>query len=108
MRFEVAVLSKNDLGSSSVYRKAPNVPVMTERLMKWVVDAPHRATLETLWKVANSRSYFPVSGVHYSDQDAEAEFAGVHFSGEALGMTRRRPWTPETDIRLPDNGTQSP
>ena len=81
---------------------------MTERLMKWVVDEPHRATLETLWEVANNRSYFPIPGVHYSDKDAEAEFAGVHFTGEALGMTHRRHWTPEADIKLPDNGAQSP
>jgi hypothetical protein len=104
MRFEVVVLSKNALGSSSVYREAPNVPVITERLMKWVLDEPHKATLETLWKVANSRSYFPVAGVHYSDEDAVAEFADVHFTGEALGMAIREPWTPEADIILPDEG----
>jgi hypothetical protein len=40
--------------------------------------------------------------LHYSDEDAEAEFAGVHFTGEALGMIPRQPWTPEADIKLPE------
>jgi hypothetical protein len=101
-RFEVAVLSKNTIGSSVVYRRALDVPVITERLMKWVLGEPHRATLEMLRNVANGRSYFPVSGVHYSDEDAEAEFAGVHFTAEALGMTLRQPWRAEVDIKLLD------
>ncbi len=99
-RFEVAVLSKNTIGSSVVYRRAPNIPVITERLMKWVLGEPYRATPEVLWNVADRRSYFPVSGVHYSDEDAEAEFAGVQFTAEGLGMTLRRPWRPEVDIKL--------
>jgi hypothetical protein len=70
--------------------------------MWWLVDEPNKATLETLWKVANNRSYFPILGIHYSDEDAEAEFAGVHFTGEALGMIPRQPWTPEADIKLPE------
>jgi len=101
MRFEVAVLSKNTLGSSSVYRRAPGVPVITERLLTWVLGEPHRATLQTLWKVASDRSYFAIPNIHYSDENTEAEFAGVHFTGEALGMLLRQPWTPEADIRLP-------
>jgi len=104
MRFEVAVLSKNALGSSLVYRRAPNVPVITERLLMWVLGEPHRATLQTLWKVANNRSYFAIPNIHYSDENAEAEFAGIHFTGEALGMMLRQPWTPEVDIKLPDGG----
>jgi hypothetical protein len=96
------VLSKNTIGSSVVYRRALDIPVITERLMKWVLGEPYRASLETLWSVADRRSYFPVSGVHYSDEDAEAEFAGVHFTAEGLGMTLRRPWRPEADIKLID------
>jgi hypothetical protein len=102
MRFEVAVLSKNALGSSLVYRRAPSVPVITERLLMWVLGEPHRTTLQTLWKVANNRSYFAVPNVHYSDETAEAEFAGIQFKGEGLGMMLRQPWTPEVDIKLPD------
>ena len=104
VHFEVAVLSKNALGSSSVYRGAPDVPVITERVLKWVLGDPHRATLRTLWKVANSRSYFPIPNVHYTDENAEAEFAGVHFTGDALGMMLLQPWTPEADIKIPDKG----
>jgi hypothetical protein len=101
-RFEVGVLSKNTISSSVVYRRAPDIPVINERLMKWVLREPHGATLEMLWTVAKSRSYFPVSGVHCSDEDAEAEFAGVHFTAEALGMTFRQPWRPEVDLKLLD------
>jgi hypothetical protein len=32
----------------------------------------------------------------------EAEFAGVHFTAEALGMTLCQSWHPETDTRLLD------
>jgi len=102
MRFEVAVLSKNALGSSLVYRRAPNVPVITERLLMWVLGEPHKASLQTLWKVANNRSYFGIPNIHYCDENAEAQFAGVNFTGEALGMRLCQPWTPEADIKLPD------
>jgi hypothetical protein len=105
LHFQVAVLSKNALGSSSVYRRVPDAPVITERLLKWVLGDPHRATLRQLWEVANNRSYFPIKSVHYSDEDAEAEFAGVHFTAEALGMMYGRAWTPEADIKLPDKET---
>ncbi len=98
IHFEVAVLSKNTLGSSSVYREAVDVPVITERLLKWVLGDPHHANLEALWNVANRRTYFPISRVHYSDETAKAEFAAVQFSSNELGMLLRCPWTPEADI----------
>jgi hypothetical protein len=91
-RFEVAMLSKNMIGSSVVYRRAPDIPVITERLMKWVLGEPYRATLEMLWNVADRRSYFPVSDVHYSHEDAEAEFAGVHFTAAGLSEMCRTGW----------------
>lgn len=100
MQFQVAVLSKNFLGSVAVYRQAPEIPVITERLLKWILDSPNRASLKALWHTAQSRSYFPIAGVHYADEDFEASFGGVTFRGTALGMKTLKPWTPENDIRI--------
>jgi hypothetical protein len=100
MQFQVAVLSKNFLGSVAVHRQAPEIPVITERLLKWILDSPNRASLKALWHTAQSRSYFPIAGVHYADEDFEASFGGATFRGTALGMKTLKPWTPENDIRI--------
>ncbi len=105
IHFEVAVLSKNTLGSSSVCREAVDIPVIPERLLKWVLGDPHHASLASLWSVANRRSYFPILGVHYSDEIAKAEFGGVEFSSNELGMLLRREWSPEADIKLSEQLT---
>jgi hypothetical protein len=100
LHFEAAVLSKNALGSSAVFRKNENIPVITERFMRWVLGEPHHESLEALWRTAKKRSYFPVRGTHYEDADMEADFNNVHFHGVELGMTLMKPWMPEIDIHI--------
>ena len=100
MRFQVAVLSKNCLGSVGVYRHSPDIPVITERLLKWILGAPHRASLEAAWHIARTRSYFPIAGVHYADEDFESTFGAVTFFGKALSMRILRQWSPDTDITI--------
>jgi hypothetical protein len=100
IHFEAAVLSKNALGSSVCHRKAPNIPVITERLLKWILGDPYRESLAALWHTSRKRSYFPVLGEHYSDEDFEADFNGVEFRAVALGMRNLKPWTPENGIKI--------
>lgn len=101
IRFQAAVLSKNFLGSSVVYRQAPDIPVITERILKWILGGdPHDAPLEALWRTGKSRSYFPIAGVHYEDLDFEASFAGIAFFGAALGMNTLKAWNPASDIKI--------
>jgi hypothetical protein len=100
IHFEAAVLSKNVLGSSAAHRKAPNLPVITERLMRWILGDPHHQTLAALWNTVKERAYFPVPGVHYSDQAFKAAFNGIEFEAPDQGMVTLKPWAPESDIRI--------
>jgi hypothetical protein len=99
IRFQAAVLSKNFLGSAAVYRQTPEIPVITERLLRWVLGDPHHAPLEALWRAGTTRGYFPIAGVHYEDLDFEASFAGITFVGAALGMKVLKPWNPAGDVK---------
>jgi hypothetical protein len=65
-----------------------------------VLGEPHKSNLRSLWNVADERSYFPIKGIHYSDQTAVAEFAGIHITSEELGMAVLREWRPEVDIKI--------
>jgi len=93
-------MERHSKSSSAVYQKNPNVPVITERLLKWVLGTPHHESLEALWRTTRNRSYFPVRGLHYSDHDFDVDFSSVGFRSLDLGLTLLNPWTPEKDIHI--------
>jgi hypothetical protein len=96
--FQTAVLSKNTLGSTSTIRDA--FPMLTDRLVDWILGDPHHLNLKTLWRVGNERRYLPKRGEHFVDVDVPADFGGIKFVGNKMGMRKLRPWDSLTDIDL--------
>ncbi len=96
--FRSAVLSKNTLGSTSTQRNG--IPIITERILHWILGEPHHRSLKALWHVGEEKRYMPIRGTHFSDHDAVAEFGGVRFIGKKMSMRKRRNWDPVKDIDL--------
>jgi len=96
--FKALVLSKNTMGSAWVYE--PGIPVVSERLLHWILGAPHKYSLQSLWRVGDEHRYLPKRDKHFVDQDVDVEFGGIHFLGEGLGMSLKTPWHPLEDIDL--------
>jgi len=72
--FKTAVLSKNTLGSASTERAG--VPILTDRVMDWILGSPHHASLRALWQVGEEKRYMPKRGEHFADADSVTEFGG--------------------------------
>jgi hypothetical protein len=96
--FRSMVLSKNTLGSTSTQRKG--VPLISERLLHWILGEPHHGSLKTLWQVGEEKRYMPIRGTHFTDHDSVAEFAGIKFIGKKMAMRKRQDWDPVRDIDL--------
>jgi hypothetical protein len=96
--FESMLLSKNTIGSGWVHK--PQIPIINERLVHWILGNPHRRNLRTLWQVGEERRYLPKRGKHFRDEDVAVRFGDIRFLGEGLGMTLKAPWDPEKDIDL--------
>ena len=96
--FQSIVLSKNTLGSTSTRREG--IPVLTERILHWILGDPHQSSLKTLWQVGEAKRYMPLRGVHFADHDAVADFGGVRFIGKKMAMKKLREWDPGKDIDL--------
>jgi len=96
--FRLAVLSKNTLGSTSTRRIG--IPVITDRILHWILGEPHHSSLKTLWQVGEEKRYMPIRGTHFTDHDAVAEFGGIRFIGKKMSMKKRREWDPSKDINL--------
>lgn len=96
--FKAAVVSKNTLGSSWTYK--PGIPILSERLLDWVLGAPHHKSLRALWEVGEERRYMPQRGKHFIDEDSTVEFGGVRFVGEKTSMRVKKAWNPAEDIDL--------
>lgn len=96
--FRSVVLSKNTLGSTSTQRNG--IPVITERILHWILGQPHHSGLRALWHVGEEKRYMPIRGTHFTDHDSVAEFGGVRFIGKKMSMRKRREWDPGKDIDL--------
>ena len=96
--FRSVVLSKNTLGSTSTRRKG--IPLITERILHWILGEPHHSSLKALWHVGEEKRYMPIRGKHFSDQDSDAEFGGIRFIGKKMSMIKLRDWDPDKDIDL--------
>jgi hypothetical protein len=96
--FKGMVLSKNTMGSAWV--NEPDIPVVSERLLHWILGNPHRRSLQVLWRVGEEHRYVPKRGKHFVDADVPVEFEGIRFLGEGLGMSSKTPWHPLKDIDL--------
>jgi hypothetical protein len=92
------VLSKNTIGSGWV--NDASVPISNERLLKWVMAAPHHKSLRTWWQVCQGRRYLPRRPRHFRDIDMDATFGGIRFIGKGFGMEYANAWEPSTDIDL--------
>lgn len=95
-QFEGAVISRQFMGGGRV--ENPQIPILSERLVNWVLVKPHRRSLQTLWRVGCEKRYLPKLGKHYIEADVGVEFAGVKFVGKNFGMGYEQDWKPEVDI----------
>jgi hypothetical protein len=96
--FKAMVLSKNTIGSGWVHK--PDIPIINERLLHWILGAPHRKKLRSLWQIGEEHRFLPKRGKHFLDEDVPVEFGDVRFLGKGLGMTWQAPWDPVADIDL--------
>ena len=96
--FRCCVLSKNTLGSTSTHRNG--IPVISDRLLHWILGDPHHSNLKALWQVGEEKRYMPIRGDHFSDHDSTAEFSGVRFIGKKMSMRKLRHWDPARDIDM--------
>jgi hypothetical protein len=96
--FRVAVLSKNTLGSAWTYKSG--IPILSERLVDWILGSPHHRSLTDLWQVGEEHRYLPKRGYHYTDEDRAVEFGGIEFICERTGMRVKNLWNPAEDINL--------
>ena len=98
--FRAFVLSKNTIGSGWIYM--PGVPIVNDRLLKWVLAEPHCRSLRALWQVGKERRYLPKRGKHFRDEDVKVGFANIDFLGKGMGMRIIGRWDPALDIDLTD------
>ena len=56
-----------------------NIPVLNERIFKWIIFEPHHKDIETLWKVGIEKRYMPQENVHYKSTDFDAYFGDYKF-----------------------------
>lgn len=96
--FQTAVFSRNTLGSTTTIREG--FPILTERLLDWILGEPHHLNIKTLWRVCDDRLYMPKRGDHFVDHDVPAEFGGIKLIGKKMGLRKLRSWDPSTDIDL--------
>lgn len=98
IEFEGIVLSMNTTAGGRVYDE--EVPIISERLVKWVIDEPWNRNLRDLFSVAKEGNFYPIVGKHYDESDTTASFAGLRFRGENFGMTWKDSWDPKTGIQF--------
>jgi len=97
-KFRAVVLSKNTIGSGWVHLHG--IPIVNERLLKWVLGEPHQESLQTLWQVGEERRYLPKRGKHFRDEDIKVSFANISFLGKNMGAKLTGSWDPAQDIDL--------
>jgi hypothetical protein len=84
--FQALVVSKNSLGSGQVHRAG--IPIINERLLHWVLGAPHHRNIRTLWQVGEERRYMPKEGKHYRYESGNPiAFGGIRFLAEGIGIS---------------------
>jgi len=85
---------------SSGWVHKPDIPIINERLLHWILGVPHRKNLRSLWQIGEEHRFLPKRGKHFLDEDVPVEFGDVRFLGKGLGMTWQAPWDPVADIDL--------
>ena len=78
--------------------KKPVVPVLTEKLLNWMLVTPHQLGLEGAWKLANSQSYLPKRGVHFQSSDEAIQWGEYEFSVKDVAFRVIRKWKPDSDL----------
>ncbi|MFA7341113.1 MAG: hypothetical protein WC028_30295 [Candidatus Obscuribacterales bacterium] len=93
------VLTSGTTGGGLV--KHDHIPIVSERLLRWVIGSPGQRTLMEFWQIASApQRYLPKLGIHYRDETVEANFAGLQFVSPQGGATIMRGWLPEKDIQF--------
>lgn len=78
----------------------PGVPIVNERLLKWVLGEPHHKSLRSVWQVGEERRYLPKREKHFKDKDIRVSFAGINFLGKDMGAEIIGRWEPASDINI--------
>jgi hypothetical protein len=95
-KFHGLVLSRSGLGGGGLERK--QIPVLTERVLFWVLENPLRLGLKAAWIVGSEFRFRPHRGKHFVDNNVDEAFGGVKFIGRNLGFELRAEFDPTTDI----------
>jgi len=96
--FKAMVLSKNTIGSGWAHKCG--IPIVNERILKWILGEPHRKHLLALWQVGEERRYLPKRGKHFNDEDISVSFGNISFLGKSMGAKLVEEWNPAVDIDL--------
>ncbi len=97
IKFEALVLSKNFIGLNVHDETSP--PIISEQLMFWILEEPHKKELLTVWEVAKNHAYLPKKNKHFYEEDMLIQFGGVNFLEKNRAQQIGNSWTP-LDINL--------
>lgn len=99
VEFKPIVISKESLLSG--FAGSPSAPVINSSLLKWILEKPHTHSIDTLWQIADRKSYLPKAGVHFEFDSHELEWNGLRFHMDGCGFKinpDNKRWRPEVDI----------
>jgi len=98
IEFQSMVVSRNTTGGGRVFD--PEIPVVNERLVDWVLGDPLHRSLRTLWIVGKELRYLPKRGKHFRESDIPIDYEGFRFLMINAGMEWTGPYDPAVDIDL--------
>lgn|GEM_PF-1413559 len=99
-QIEGAVISKNFTGNGQARDIA--IPIISERLLFWILRDPHQFHIRILWQTCVDRGYLPVLAGHYDEEDMTVDFNGVTLKAINYGYKVLTPFDPSQDILLSD------
>lgn len=92
------VMSKNSMGNG--YTHQENIPIINERIFKWLLSEPHHKDIKTLWKIGDELRFMPKEGIHFRSKDTDSSFGNYHFIAKQSGMIMLKQFDPKTDINF--------
>ncbi|MBI2164907.1 MAG: hypothetical protein HYU29_00665 [Chloroflexi bacterium] len=96
--FRPLLLSHNQIGSGFAFD--PDIPILSDRMLHWLLLDPHRLSLKGCWTVGKERRWCVQEGIHYIRSDKVNEYAGLKIRAPGQGITPREAWKPTTGFEL--------
>ena len=77
------------------------IPIINERLLHWILGAPHHRNVRTLWQVGEEVRYLPKEGKHYQYvSESPIEFGGIRVLAEGIVISLQALYHEGEDIDL--------